>query len=295
MAAVGIIGYVVIMTPWFARNLNAVGSILPIGGFQTAWMRSYDEIAAYPPGASIGDFLAWGAGNILRSRAEALVIAAETLVAVEGLIVVTPLMLGALWRRRFDPLLSPFILYALGLHAAMTIVFAFAGPRGGLLHSASALVPFWMALGAIGLDGALTWAARRRRWPLEQSKWVFSGALIVLAVALSGMLFTKQVNGWNAAGATLRAIGATLPRDAVVMVNDPSAFYYATGLSAVVVPDSPSSVIPTIAARYGVGYLILDANRTAPLNDLYEGRESPPFLTLMSDQAGVRVYRINSP
>jgi hypothetical protein len=161
-----------------------------------------------------------------------------------------------------------------------------------LLQSASALVPFWRSLGAIGLNGALTWAARRRRWPLEQSKWVFSGALIVLAITLSAMLFTKQVNSWNSAGARYRTIGAILPHDAVVMVNDPPAFYYATGLSAVVVPDSPPSVIPTIAARYGVTYLILDANRTAPLNDLYEGRESAPFLSLISDQGGVRVYQI---
>ena len=41
----------------FVRNLNAAGSILPVGGIQTAWMRSYDEIANYPPGTDLNHFL----------------------------------------------------------------------------------------------------------------------------------------------------------------------------------------------------------------------------------------------
>ena len=80
-----------------------------------------------------------------------------------GWVIVTPLMLVGWWRRRRDRFLLPFGLYALGLHLAMTFVFPFPGYRGGLLHSAAALIPFWAALGVAGLDDIVEWVARRRR------------------------------------------------------------------------------------------------------------------------------------
>lgn len=291
-AAIGLIAYGLIMSPWFIRNLSAVGSILPIGGVQTAWMRSYDQIDGYPPGVSLNDFWAWGISNIVGSRIQALTLGAQTLIAVEGWIVLTPFMLFALWRRRADPFLSAFILYAIGLHAAMTLIFAFPGERGALFHSATALLPFWAALGAIGLDGAISWAARRRHWPLTQSKTVFGAALIGYAIVLSGIVASRQFAGWNANGALYRQLAGQLPANAVVMVNDPPAFYYQTGLSAIVVPDNPPDVIPTLAAKYGVTHLILDVNRTVPMNDLYFGNTFPAFLKLIYDHDGVRIFEI---
>lgn len=294
-ALIGLLAYLLIMSPWFVRNLNEVGSPLPVGGFQTAWMRSYDEIANYPPGTTLSSFLSWGVGNIIASRWDAFIGGLGTLwtfIAVEGSVILTPLMLLALWRRRFDPFLSGFALYALGLHLAMTLVFAFPGPRGGLLHSASALVPFWAALGVMGLDEAITWAAKRRRWPVQQARNVFSVAIVIFAMLLSGVIFFGAINKWNTAGSVYRQLAAALPSNAVVMVNDPPAFYYQTGLSGVVVPNAPPDVIPIIAAHYGVTHLILDANRTVPMNDLYLGKAAPPFLKLIYSQGDIRMFQV---
>ena len=300
---VGLIGYGVVMTPWFVRNLGAVGSLLPVGGFQSAWFSSYDQIAAYPPGASLTDFLATGPGPLLQTRLTALSLSVQTFVAVEGLIVLAPLILLALWRRRSDPTLSGVILYALGLHALMTLVFALAGMRGGLLHSAAALVPFWAALGITGLDDALRWAAKRRRWPLKQAQRVFGIALLGWAVAFSALTGLKLISGWNVANAAYTQIGPALSADAVIMVNDPPAFTYQSGLAAVVVPDSSPDVIPALVARYGVTYLLLDSNRTVPFAALYAGQDSFPFLQVLSLPAGVtsdpanplQLYRVLSP
>jgi hypothetical protein len=293
-ALIGVLAYVVIMTPWAIRNLNAVGTVLPVGGFQSAWFSSYDQIAAYPPVASLSDFLASGLGTIIQTRVTALTLNVQTFVAVEGLIVLTPLLLIGLWRRRFDPRLSGVILYALGLHALMTLVFALPGMRGGLLHSAAALVPYWAALGTIGLDDVLRWASKRRRWPLKQAQTVFAGSLVGWAILLSMLIGAKLIGTWNSADPAYAILGAQLPRDAVVMVNDPPAFYYQTGLSAVVVPDSAPDVIPTLAARYGVTYLLLDVNRTEPFAALYEGQVSYPFLRLLQNDpvTGLRLYQV---
>jgi hypothetical protein len=286
----GLLAYLLVMTPWFARNLNAVGSLMPSGGLETAWMRSYDEIANYPPAIDLGQFLAWGAGNIGTSRWDAFVTNLQRFVAEEGIIVLAPLMLFGLWRRRRDSLLSGFWLYALGLHLAMTLVFAFPGPRGGLFHSAAALLPFWAALGALGLDDVIDWMARRRRWRPGEAKLFFCAVLIVWAAFLSFSVFSGKMNEWNTAGEGFRRLG--LPRDAVVMINDPPAFYYYTGIAGVVLPNAAPGVILDLVGRYGVNYVVLDANRTPPMNDLWEGRSVPPFLEPYYYDGYVRIYKV---
>ena len=301
---VGIAVYILVTLPWALHNLATIGSVLPIGGLQTAWMRDYSQIAAYPPNASLSDFLSWGVGNILRSRIDALIINAQTLIAVEGLIVLTPFMLIGAWVRRTDRQLWGFFLYAIGLHLVMTFVFALPGARGGLFHSSAALIPFWAALGAIGLSDVLNWIAkRRRRWKIVPARRAFSIALVGWAIVFSLWVADRQIGGWNSAGAVYRQIGADLPRDAIVMVNDPPMFYYQTGLSGIVVPDAPPQTIEELAFRFHVGYLILDQNRTESLADVYDKQDMPPFLQLIgqySDPANptsspVRVYRIMTP
>jgi hypothetical protein len=258
-------------------------------------MRDYNEIVNYPPDITFQHFTSWGLDNILASRWEAFSNNFKTFIGVEGVVILSPLMLIGLWHRRRDPLLSGFWLYAPGLHAVMTLLFAFPGYRGGLFHSASALVPFWMALAVLGLDDVLAWVAPRRRWRLPQARLFFSAALVLFAVLFSVVVFNGQVSGWNSAGAFFEEVAARLPPDSVVMINDPSALYYFTGLPGVVVPNAPLDVIPDLAQRYGVNTLVLDQNRTAPMDDLYQGRAVPPFLTRVYADATVRIYRIKNP
>ncbi|MCC7208007.1 MAG: glycosyltransferase family 39 protein [Anaerolineae bacterium] len=286
----GLFAYLLVMAPWFVRNLGQTGALLPAGGLDTAWMRTYDEIANYPPGVSFQSFLDWGVENILRSRWDALVQNLQRFVAEQGLIVLAPLLLIGLWRRRFDPLLGGVGLYALGLHLLMTLVFALPGPRGGLFHSAAALVPFWAALGVLGLDDVIGALARLRRWKVAQARAFFGGALLCWAVFLSLWTFGGKSVEWSSAGQHFAALD--LPPDAVAASNDPPALYYFRGAPGVVLPNAPPERLLDLAARYGVNYVIVDANRTPPLNDLWEGQDAPPFLQLVYSDESFRVYRI---
>lgn len=292
---IGIVGYLVVMTPWFIRNLNAVGMLLPVGGFQTAWMRSYDEIVNYPPGADLQQFLAWGLPNIVASRWEAFIQNLETFIAVEGMIAFTPLMLIGFWRRRNNALLSGFWLYALGLHAAMVLVFAFPSWRGALLHSASALLPFWTALGATGLDDVLIWASKRRHWPLKQSRWFFGGALLLWAIFLSVRTFVGKTTGSSDPQIAAKYQQLGVPQDAVVMINDPPALYYFTGMSSVVVPNAPPNEICTVAVRYGVSYVVLEKNGIPPLIEpLWQRTDVPTCLKVMYSDQDTHIYKVKS-
>ncbi len=266
-AALMTLVYGLTMLPWFIRNLNAVGTPLPVGGAQAMWFTEYNDLFNYPPDSSLQALLAKDGGAFFRARWEAFAGPSGllsgnlgTFIAVEGLVVMTPLMVIGLWRRRREPFLRAFWLYALGVHLVMTLVFPFPGYRGGLFHSAAALVPWWAALGVVGLDDVVRAVARRRRtWRPAVAQRVFAAALVIAAIGLSLAIALPNRVPPQTPGLLYRELTVRLPSDARVMINDPAQLYYFTGLGGVVLPNEAPAVIPEIARRYGVEYLLLEA------------------------------------
>jgi hypothetical protein len=295
--------YVVAMLPWLARNLAEIGSPLPLGGTASVWFIRYDDLFLWPDSATFGRF--WDAGGLsllASTRWEAFAGPSGllsgnlgTFIAVEGMIVMTPFMLLGLWRRRRDAFLWPFLLFALGIHAAMTLVFPFPGARGGLLHAATALMPFWAVLALLGISDAAAWMAKRRRtWHAGRATAVFSVALTGYAVLLSALIASRggvPVDG--PAPAFYAEMAALLPDDARVMINDPSALYHYTGLGGAPVPAAAQDVIPALAQAYALDYVVLErAGLPAAMADAFDAPaaflERLPF----SDES-VRVYAIS--
>lgn len=295
-----LVAYLIVMSPWFVHNLGITGAPLPLGGTQTIWFRTYDDLFNYPPDASPAHLFADGIGTFITSRWQALMNNLGTFVVVEGLVIVAPLMLIGLWIKRRERLLRPFWLYALGLHLAMTFVFPFPGYRGGLFHSAAALIPFWMALGAVGLDASIDWLAKRRRsWHAGQAKVIFSLGIFAVALALTLVATARSIIRPEP---TRYAALARLPADARIMANDPSAIYYYTGRGGVVLPNEPPDAILEIARRYRIDYLLVEfqtdedgiqiAAIPAPLDPILT--TLPDFLTPvpLPDAPAMRLYAI---
>ncbi len=303
--AVLIAAYLVVMSPWFIRNLNAVGSVLPVGGAQAMWFRSYDEIFGYPPDSGLQSLFADGVGVFLQSRWLAFTQNLSTLVVVEGWVILTPFMLIGLWQRRWERLLRPFWLYALGLHLAMTLVFPFPGYRGGLFHSAAALVPWWAALGIVGLHNSIDWVARkRRRWNARVAKVFFSVGILALALALTILGILRQQGKPDGEPALMQELRAILPEGARIMANDPASIYYYTGHGGVVLPNEAPETILDIARVYDIDYLLIqfqtfeDGSRVAaipePLTPLLD--TLPAFLSpIPLENADARLYAIDQP
>jgi 4-amino-4-deoxy-L-arabinose transferase-like glycosyltransferase len=291
-------GYLIGMSPWFLRNLDAVGTLLPVGGTQAIWFDSYNDLFNYPPAATPSALFADGISAFLEPRWVAFYNNLLTFIAVEGVVIIGPLALLALWNRRRDRFLWPLAWYALGLHAAMTFVFPHAGYRGGLFHSASALFPFWMALGVVGLDDLVDWiSARRRNWRPKQAKRVFSVGLVVLVVGFS-IYLGRSGRGSERVPELFQQVQATLPPDARVMVNDPAQLFYYTGLGGVVVPNAPAERVPEIAAQYGLTHLLLETGGgqylVAEDFDYQLGDPIPPYLERLDvDLNGAVLYAIN--
>jgi hypothetical protein len=297
-----LLGYLLVMMPWFYRNWVAIGAILPGAGLKTLFLRDYDELFSYGLPLTLERYLEWGLGPILASKLWAARLNLMTFVGPNNLIFLTPFTLIGLWRLRREALMRPALIYGVLLYAAMTLAFTFPGVRGGLLHSSVALLPFFFAAAPVGLEAAIRWMARRRRgWNVQQAMRVFTAGFIVLAAALSLTLTvrTMQSEHWMSGGSDVyRQIGAWLGaqglEEVVVMVNNPPGFALRTGHPAIVVPDGDVDTLLAVADRYGATVLVLDANRPGPLAGLYAGTEAHPRLIQEVELDGAQVYRIVS-
>jgi hypothetical protein len=190
--------------------------------------------------------------------------------------------------------------YAPVLFGVMTFVFALPGARGGWFHSGAALLPFWAALGVLGLDDVVEWAARRRRWRVGEARWVFGAMAVIVAGALTWTSTNGKIAQWRGERAihapliaVLQATGVT--EDTPVIITDPPALYYFSKIPGVPVPNAPPDRLAEIGARYGARYLVLDYSRTPPLDGLWQGSAFPDFLALVYDDSRYRIFRITPP
>jgi hypothetical protein len=156
-------------------------------------------------------------------------------------------------------------------------------------------VPFWAALGVVGIDHAVDWIAKRRRsWNARTAKRLFTGALVAFALYLSVTIgLAGRVPPITQSPPLYAALIQTLPTDARVMINDPAQFYYFTGLGGVALPNEQPSTILDIARLYDIDYLILESpgGTPAPLLSLFE--TTPDFLTPISlSSTDAKLYAI---
>ena len=309
MALIGLaglgVGYLAVMLPWFVRSWVVAGTPLTTVGAQTMWLTSYDDLFSYGRELSLSTYLAWGWDNILRSKLQALWLNAQTAVAVLGMVFLAPLAWIGGWRLRGNVFSRLVGSYGALLFLAMTCVFTFPGPRGGLFHSGGALLPFIYAASLAGLDTVVEWAsARRRTWNPAMARQVFAAGLVGLAVLVSGLVYYPGVvasTRWRQPDAAYTRLAGWLAAqgepDAIVMVNDPPGYWYAANMRSIVAPSEPPEATLAAADRYGARYLVLDANRPAPLAALYVGEATHPRLQAVytfPDEAGrpVVVFRV---
>jgi 4-amino-4-deoxy-L-arabinose transferase-like glycosyltransferase len=277
------LGYLLVMTPWFVRNLVLIGAPLSPAGTKTLWLTNYDDLFCYGCDLSLRSYLAWGWPEILRSKLWAAGVNLQRFLAEDCMIFLFPFVIVGLYRLRRR---LPFILaliYLFLVYSFHSFAFTFPGPHGGFFHASAPALPFIFAAAMVGLDEAVGWVARWRRWNRPQAQTVFATAVVVGALALSGYAAMDKVPAWRNADAVYREAGAWLdahnvPDDTVIMVGNPPGFWYHTHRPAVVVPNGDVETLLAAADRYGARYVLLDRNRPAPLAGLYTGESSHPRL-----------------
>ncbi len=281
-----LLGYLLVMAPWFARNYLAVGMPYPSAGAKTLWLTSYDELFRFADDLTPARYLAWGLVPIIESKVVAIWRSLLVLSFANMLLFLTPFVLAGLWRLRKCIEFLPFLIYGFLLFWVMVLAFTFPSWRGTLLHSGIALLPFCSVAVPSGIDAAVRWVARRRRtWDVSRALPVFQIGFVVLAVIVSfyvygGGLFGSSAGRdsplWNERDAGYSDIAQWLDRNAhdedIVMAGDPASFYNVSHRRAIVIPSESVDAVLAAARRYRASYLVLDHDYPRPLKDLYEGR-----------------------
>ena len=302
-------GYLAVMAPWFYRNQLAFGSPLAPGGINAVWLTQYNDLFNYPQNLSAARFLASGWPAIIRVKLDVLVTNLESFVAVQNLIVLTPLTVIAAWRRWRDPKLWPALADQAGVFVAMTFVFSLPGKNGGYFHSAGALLPATFTLATLGLDDAIGWGAARRHWKGTSARRVFGAAVVAIAGLLTLFLVTGRVVGlplngqvaWNTTDSVYQTIGDRLSQlgegaSVRVMSNNPAGFYYFTGRGGMPVPNGGEEMLLRAAHDYQLKYLVLDWNVPDGLKPLYASGPVSTRLKLVETYGSaphlVYLYRI---
>ena len=306
VAAAGL--FLVIVAPWFARQLAVFGSLSPSSASgKVLFIRSIEEWNQITTPASLSWLLGMGIGPLLLTRVGGLVAAIGIFSTLIGAgLLVPPMVVGA-WRRRRSVAFGPFFTYAAILFAFSALVSAVHVPGGTFIHSAVALAPHAYVLALEGVAAMVAWVASRRpRWNRESATRVFGSAAVGIGV-LGAVISTVSVDAsWNAKLEARRDVAQALvdvgaAPDDRLMTIDAAGFKLVTGHPGVVTTNDPIDTELQIAAAYRLSWLVLERDEIAtPMAPILSGASRPgwigaPVFTLPTADGGpprIAIYPI---
>jgi hypothetical protein len=298
-------GYLLVMAPWFARNLAAFGSPLAPAGSRALWIREYDELFSYPAGmltfrywwdsglAAIAGARLWAAGQNLQSA-----------IAVQGEVLLAPLILLGMRRLRSDLRVRAAGIAWLLLFLLMTLVFPFQGARGGFFHAGAAFQPFFWAIAPLGLESFLEWGGRRRGWRIDQARRFFQAGVVglvflITVFAIFTRLFASGTErlAWDASFDRYTRLAKHLSShaaeaDRLVLVNNAPGYAIASGSPAISIPHGDLQVVCAAAERYQGRILLLEIDQVAGAAEIFERPHDQLCLRYLDTFETVRIFKI---
>lgn len=301
------LGYGLVMTPWFARNVQEWGSLFPPGSARALWITQYEETMVYPASLLTSDhWQAAGFAAHAQARLDALGTNLQSALAVQGGIVLLPFVLAGLFHlRRSEEARLGGMMWLLML-ALMTLVFPFAGKNGGFFHSGAALQPLWWAVVPVGVERLAHGYARVRPAINPRAMGRFFAVLVVAISALLtvGLTYSRIIGEdvqnltWDAGQRHYREVEQVLVEAGAtpcepVLVNNAPGYWLASERPAVVIPWGGVDMLLAAAERYDARYLVLENHNPPMLGDLYRGKVHTVELEYLSAVGTTQIYRIS--
>ena len=295
-----LLGFLLVMSPWYARNFNLYGSIMAPGGSRALWLDNYDQTFSFPASQlTIQSFLSLGWKEILSDRLWALGNNLQSGFAAHGGIILFPFIVFGIFKYRKDDRVKLGAIVWLILFAVMTLVFPFAGARGAFFHAGASLQPLWWTLAPLGLESVVA-SARKRGLFSDQAQVIFRSALVLVVVILTGFVVWLRLFslGWGEGDLGYPKIEQILVEEGaalsdVVIVRNPVGYYIASSRSAIVIPYGDEQTMLALARQFGARYLILESKAVLPqLKDLYENPRGREHFNYLDEFDGARIYEI---
>ena len=278
--------FLVVVSPWWARQLAVFGSISPsTSSGRILFIRTITDMNSVTTPATLQSFLGQGIGPLLESRIFGFIAAAGNYIVIVLSFVLTPFLVIGAWLQRRSIDYRVFFIYAALLFAASGLLFAIHVPLGMFLHSAVALVPHTYILVLEGVIGAVAWvAARRPKWNEAEATRFFLSATVGITI-LTGVLGTWKVQEeWGKERNDRQQLNAAMNRlgigmDELVMSGDASGTKYFTGRGGVVTVSDPIDVVGQVGKAYGIRWLVLERDHIVDsLGPVLKGTERPSWI-----------------
>jgi hypothetical protein len=285
-AAACVASFVLVMAPWWLRQLAVFGSISPsTASGKVFFIRDIGEWNSISTPATLDHLLGMGIGPLLVTRIGGFVAAVMIYATLIAGFILAPFMGIGAWARRRSLDFGPFFAYAVLLFAFSAVVSAIHVPGGTFIHSAVALAPHSYVLALEGIALCVAWlASRRPAWHEASATRVFTGAALVFAVgtAFFGTIFVHDA--WAESRDKFLRVGRALdgagaPATDRVMSIDAAGTKYWTGHGGVVLVNDPPATIEAVARAYDIRWLVLDrGDSVESLAPVLDGRAQPAWL-----------------
>jgi dolichyl-phosphate-mannose-protein mannosyltransferase len=286
-AAVGCAGlYLLVMGPWYLRQLSVFGSISPTSSSGFAlWIRTIEEWNSITVRPSLSYFLGQGIGPLVSSRVLGLVGAIGQFAVIICSVVLLPFVVAGGWLRRRSIDFGPWFLYTALVFLGAMLLYPLHVPGGAFIHSAVGLEAHAYILALEGVVAGVAWIARRRpRWNFDNAARVFVGATVAFTIATAFLYAVPVERNWDTSRAPRVALAAQLDRLGVatndrLLTIDAAGFKYFTGRGGVVTPDDPIDTIESVARAYGTRWLVLERDDLArALSPVLRGEARPAWI-----------------
>lgn len=262
--------FMVVMGPWWARQLAVFGSISPTSASGVAlWIQDISQWNSITADTSLHAFLAQGWPAIIASRLQGLTDATGNFVVMICSVVLVPFLLVGALARRHSKDFGPWFVYTFVAFAGATFLYPLHVPGGAFIHTAIGLAPHAAILsmeGVLVVVGAV--AGRRSAWREGTAGSVFVWGVVTVVLA-SAVIFSRSLEaGWDVSRQPRQALAAEMtrlgvPADDRVMSIDAGGIKYWTGHPGVVSPDDPIETIEAVARAYDIRWLVLERGDAA--------------------------------
>jgi hypothetical protein len=298
-----VIGYLLVMAPWYARNLTTFGSPMPPGGSRILWLTNYNDTFAFPADrVNMAILVGCRLGSGAQDPFVGLTDEPPECICCAGGILLFPFILIGYWNLRHDIRARIAAAGWMILLVVMTLVFPLTGARGGFFHAGAAFQPFWWALAPLGLNRLVDALYRRNILTAAHAGRVFQGLLVLISILLSAVIVQVRIlqPGWQPEEELYVKVEQFLAEqgagpDEIAIVRNPAGYYIVSGRPTVVMPPGGPDTILALAARYDAAYFVLEpAGVLKEYQQLYEQVDVYSGLEYLGEVEGAHIYAIHT-
>ncbi len=297
---IALLGFLLIMSPWYLRNMSIFGTLMAPGGSRALWLADYNQTFIYPPSLlNMDSFLALGWDKIMSDRLAALGSNLLSTFAAHGGILLFPFIIAGAIAYRKDDRIKLAVLAFFILFMVMTFIFPFAGSRGAFFHAGAALQPIWWVLAPLGLESILA-SLRKRNWGNDQTRVIFRSALVMIAMILTVFVVYLRLFslGWSEGEENYPPIEQFLveygiEKDDVVIVRNAPGYYLQTNRPAISIPYGGKQAILDVSEQFNAYYLVMEPEAALePIKDLFENPQDDSQFIYLGEVDDTRIYKI---